>query len=187
MTAPRAYRSSPSWVVAALAIAALAAGALAVWHGVAALFVCGAICLLCVSGAFASRLPGWFLQLLWALLVVYAVLGKGGAYLNVGGVFVGELVLAFGLVALLLGGAVRDLPFDSALAWGIVAFGAWGAMQTVPYIATYGMDALRDAVVWGYGVYALLVAALLARTGWTARVIERYGAWLLWYPLWVPV
>jgi hypothetical protein len=187
MTAPRASMSSLSLATAAVVIAALAAGVLAVGHSEIALLLCIAICLLCVGSVFATRLPGWFLKVLWALLIVYAVFGKGGAYLNVGGIFVGELVLAFGIVALLLGGAFRTLPFDSLLAWGIVAFGVWSACQTIPYLGSYGMDALRDAVTWGYAAYALLVAGLLARTGWTARVMERYGAWLLWYPAWVPI
>jgi hypothetical protein len=187
VTAPRATVSSLPWVPAAVAMAALAAGALAVWQSGIALFLCGAICLLCVSATFAARLPRWFLRALSALLIVYAVFGKGGAYVNVGGIFIGELVLAFGVIALLFGGAVRYLPFDSPLAWGIVAFSVWGACQTIPYVRSYGMDALRDAVTWGYASYALLVAALLARTRWTARVVDRYAAWLLWYPAWVPI
>ncbi len=37
----------------------------------------------------------------------------------------------------------------------------WGAYRTAPYISTYGITALRDAVLWGYAIYALIVASLL--------------------------
>ena len=49
------------------------------------------------------------------------------------------------------------------------------------------MDALRDAVTWGYGAFAILVAGAFARTTWMRRAIERYGKVLLWFPMTVPV
>jgi hypothetical protein len=187
MTAPRPSTAALPWAAVVAASIALAAGAVSVQHPKVALVLALAVCTICVGGAFATRLPSWFLTTLWALLVVYAVFGKGGAYLNVGGIFVGELVLALGVTALLIGGAARALAVRSLLVWGIVAFGAWGALQTVPYIGAYGMDALRDAVTWAYAVYALLVASMLTQTGTTHKVVERYGRWLLWYPVWVPI
>jgi hypothetical protein len=172
-------------VVAALV--ALAAGALVVQNATLALVLTGAVCTLCISTVFAPQLPGWFLKMLWALLILYALFGRGAAYLNVGGIFVGEFVLAFGVIALLVAGGAGAVPFRSRLVWGIIAFGLWGAARTFPYVGRYGIDALRDAVTWGYAVFALLVAGTLRRTGWTSRVVERYGAWLLWYPVWVPI
>lgn len=130
----------------------------------------------------ARQLPVVFLGVLGALLVVYALLGKGGAYLNVGGVYVGELVLAFGILAVLLGGMSPSV-FRSTLTWGILAFGACGALQTIPYIPVYGLDALRDAVTWAYGVFALLVAGFLVRTGMLRRVPAHYARWFVW---WLP-
>ena len=187
MIAGRAATPRLLWATTAATLVALAAGALVVQSAVLAVLFTGAVCTLCLSTVFAPRLPGSFLKMLWALLIVYALLGRGGAYLNVGGIFVGEFVLAFGVIALLVSSSTAAIPLRSRLVWGIVAFGLWGATQTVPYIGRYGIDALRDAVTWGYAVFALLVVGTLRRTGWTGRVVQRYGAWLLWYPLWVPI
>ena len=135
--------------------------------------------------AYAERLPRMFLTALGGLLVVYLVLGKGGAYLNVGGVFIGEGVLAFGIVTVLASGAL-PLAVRNGLGWWVIAFGVCGALQTIPYLAIYGQNALRDAVVWGYGAFALLTAACLTRTGWLARTVAAYGRVLAWFPFWVP-
>ena len=175
------------WATVAATLVALAAGALVVRNAVLAVLLTGAVCTLCISVVFARQLPSWFLKALWALLIIYALFGRGGAYLNVGGIFVGEFVLAFGVIALVVAGSAGAIPFKSRLVWGIIAFGLWGATQTLPYLGRYGIDALRDAVTWGYAVFALLVAGTLRRTGWTRRVVERYGTWLLWYPVWVPI
>jgi hypothetical protein len=187
MRAHRVGNWRPVWAAGAVVIGGLAAGALVVEDATVTLLLTATLCTLSVLGVVATRLPNWFLKALWALLLVYAILGKGGAYLNVGGIFVGELVLAFGIIAVLFGGAAAALPYESRLAWGVVAFGLWGAVRTIPYIGTYGSDALRDAVVWAYGAFALLVAGTLLRTGRTHRVVETYGRWMLWYPVWVPV
>lgn len=182
-----ATRQTSGWLVGAAVLGTLAAGALVAVNAPVAVAAAVVACALCIGSVFARRLPYWFLGALWALLLVYAVLGKGGANIGVGGIYVGELVLAVGLLAATVGGAWRTLPYRSPLAWGLVAFGVWGALRTAPYVGAYGIDALRDAVVWGYGVYAILVAGALSRTGWTRRVVERYGAWLLWFPVWIPV
>jgi O-Antigen ligase len=174
--------------IAGLALlGALGLGALAADGSVLPVLLAVGAGVVCLGLVFASRLPAWFLGLLWALLLFYAVLGKGAANFNAGGVFIGEMVLAFGLLAALFGGVAAAVPYRSPLIWGIAAFGAWGAFRTVPYIATYRMDALRDAVTWGYGAFAILVAGAFARTGWIRRAIERYGKDLLWFPVTVPV
>ncbi|GJG87399.1 hypothetical protein tb265_25800 [Gemmatimonadetes bacterium T265] len=172
----------------AAAAALLAAGVLGAVGGIAPVWALAAAVVafaVAVSAAYSERLPRAFLAALAALLLVYLVLGKGGAYLNVGGVFVGELVLAFGLLAAVASG-VAPLAFRTPLAWLVVAFGICGALQTIPYVPVYGRDALRDAVVWGYGLFALLAAACLIRTGWVPRTVAEYGRYLAWFPFWVP-
>lgn len=115
------------------------------------------------------RVPAAYGVVLGGLLVAYAVLGRGFAYLGASPLFVGEAVLAAGLVAALLHGRARPLT-RMGLVWVLVALMAWGAARSVPYLGVHGLDALRDAVVWGYGAFALIVASLVARRR-TVRVV----------------
>jgi O-antigen ligase len=126
------------------------------------------------------------LVLIAVLLVGYAVLGRPFAYLGIPPLYVGEVVFAIGLAAAVATGALW-LPFRSPLAWLLLAFMSWGALRTVPYIATYGFDALRDAALWGYGLFALIVSGLLQRSGWFARVPSLYGRFAFWFVLWAPL
>lgn len=63
----------------------------------------------------------------------------------------------------------------------------WGVFCTYPYIKTYGMDALRDAVIWGYGLFALIVASYLLRSGWLNNVPRWYRRLLPWFLIWAPL
>jgi len=136
-------------------------------------------------------LPGMFLVTLGILLLGYASLGRGFAYLGMAPVYVGEMTLAFGLVATALSGQVLQV-FRSPVAWLIVALSGWCALQTIPYVPQYGVDALRDAAEWGYGVFALMVAACMLvqprweqLLGWFRRCMPYL---LVWTPLaWIIV
>ena len=48
--------------------------------------------------------------------------------------------------------------------WLLLAFMVLGAARTVPYLGEYGVDALRDAVLWGYAFFALFIYVLADRT-----------------------
>lgn len=125
------------------------------------------------------HLPKLFLRLLGALLIGYAVAGRGFAGLGQAPVFVGEAVLAAGLLAFL---AVPRLHFVFATPVGLAlfVFMAWGALRTLPYLPVHGLDSLRDGVIWGYAVFAFLVATFVFRTGWLARIAGLYGAAIPW-------
>lgn len=120
-----------------------------------------------------QTLPRIFLYGLGVLLLGYAIIGRGFAHLGVYPVYVGEIVLALGLTAVLVGGGIRP-AFRSPVAWLIVAFMAWGAYRTVPYLEKYGTTALRDGATWGYAIFAILVAGTVLRTGWLARIVRGY-------------
>jgi len=126
-----------------------------------------------------------FLILLAVALAGYALFGRGFAYLGRAPLFVGEACLAVGVAQLVASGAWRAVPRTAAVA-AIVAFAAWGAARTVPYLPAHGMDALRDAVVWGYAAFALLVAAALRTEGATARAVALYAAWAPAYLIAIP-
>jgi hypothetical protein len=128
-----------------------------------------------------------FLLCLGALLVGYAFLGRGFAHLGVPPVYLGEFVLALGLAATAWA-AVRS-RLQISRSWLVVlllAFMVLGAVRTVPYLPTYGADALRDGTLWGYGIFALILFVLLDRD-WVLRLFKLYGfvaiAFLIWGPI----
>ncbi len=133
------------------------------------------------------RIVRLFLLALGALLAGYAFMGRGFAHLGVGPVYVGELVLALGLVATAVA-AVRS-RLQISRSWLVILLGVFmllGLIRTVPYITTYGSDALRDATLWGYGVFALMLFVLLDRD-WVLRLFRLYGYMAVAFLFWAPV
>jgi hypothetical protein len=128
-----------------------------------------------------------FLLVLGALLTGYAFLGRGFAHLGVPPLYLGEIVLALGLLATATA-AVRS-RLQISRSWLVVlllVFMVLGLIRTVPYIPTYGSDALRDGTLWGYGVFALLIFALLDRE-WVLRLFRLYGFMAVAFLFWAPV
>jgi hypothetical protein len=121
-----------------------------------------------------------FLWLLGVLLAVYAVLGRSGAHIGVNlgvgtGIYIGDLVLVSGIAYAIIDGSWARF-FRLPLAWLWLMFVAWNATQTFPYISRYGLLALRDATLWGYSLFAVIVASLLmARPAAFAILLDRFG------------
>jgi len=108
------------------------------------------------------------------LLSGYAVFGKGFAYLGVPPIaYVGEIGVLLAIITLC--SAIYRSLWRSSTTWLIVAFMLWGAARTFPYVATYGVDALRDGVIWGYAIYALAVATTLLRLDAIDKVTNLYA------------
>jgi O-antigen ligase len=122
----------------------------------------------------------------WVLLG-YALLGKGFAYLGFAPLYVGEVTLALGLLAWVLNrNALKVFGLFPALL--LATFMLWGCVRTLPYYSIHGMDALRDAVTWGYGFFALIVATLLIAKPERLRVlIERYRRFVFIFAALMPV
>ena len=128
-----------------------------------------------------------FLVTLGVLLLGYMFLGRGFAHIGVPPLYVGELALAIGLVST---GFVlaRTWPprRPSVVVWLLIAFMALGALRTIPYLGTYGVDALRDAVLWGYGAFALMLYVVVDRDV-IGRAMRAY-AWIVpVFALWLPI
>jgi hypothetical protein len=146
--------------------------------------VVGAVLVVVIS-LFASRgrPQRVFHRALIALLIGYALMGRGLAHVGIPPLYVGEVVLGLGVLAVIF--SVRKFP-AGPIRLAIVAFMAWGALQTIPYIARDGVNAFRDAVTWGYALFALIVSVSI-----TARHFERimslYRTWIPIYCLWVPL
>jgi hypothetical protein len=130
-----------------------------------------------------ARTQRGFLVLLGVILIGYMFFSRGFAYIGVRPIFIGEVVLATGVFAFLFALPRVRMGLPSAL---IVLFMVWGALRTIPYIPTYGVDALRDGVTWEYGAFALFVAAFAMRRD-VETVVKVYGRLVPLFLLWVPI
>lgn len=132
---------------------------------------------------FRNAVPRVFFAVLPVVLGGYALLGRGFAYLGAAPVYVGEM--AMGLAALTV---VVSLPRArlTRLHGLLIAFMVWGALRTMPYVPRYGLDALRDAVLWGYALFAVAVS-FAARGDTVQRLADRYRRVLPALVLWVPL
>jgi hypothetical protein len=171
--------------VATLAVASLAG----VLSSVAPTVGTGAVSALVVIGfaaLYPSRIVRFAVAFTGFLLFGYAFAGKGFAYLGRSPVFIGEVALALGILALIVRGGLAA-ALRSPLAILLIAFGAWCATQTLPYLDENALDALRDAALWGYGAFALVVAGLLNHPDSVPRVLSAYWRYFRWLPFWAPV
>src|SRR3954462_6142317 len=83
-----------------------------------------------------------FMLLLAIVLMGYACDGKGFAYIGIPPIFVGEIALMFGMLALLT--TPRWLRmFSTTQALILLPFMGFGLLRTLPFVGTYGLDALR--------------------------------------------
>src|SRR5690606_19235219 len=127
-----------------------------------------------VAVHFAARLRRLTGALLTFALVGYAIGNRAFAYIGVPPLFIGEIVLAVILVAAVIRGNWIEV-FRSRPAVALTAFMCVGFIATAPYLPVYGFDAMRDAVLYGYGAIALAVLALGSKdlVGRTAEVFRR--------------
>ena len=134
-----------------------------------------------------SLLVRGFLVALGLLLVGYMFMGRGFAHIGVGPVFIGDAVMVVGIVVaalVLIRWRVRP-PFSWTLGL-LLAFAVLGAVRTLPYIGIYGIDALRDGVLWGYAAFALIVYVLVDR--WSLLAAFRSYGWIVpAFALWLPI
>ena len=127
----------------------------------------------------ASRgLHDKYVVLLSCVLLGYAVVGKGFAYLGLPPIFIGELALLTGSMVFLrtrcAAAALVSLP--SLL---LAATMIWVLSRTLPFVPIYGMDALRDSTVIMYGAFAFILLALVLEDGQRINtIIQYYGRFL---------
>ncbi|SEP49553.1 O-Antigen ligase [Rhodospirillales bacterium URHD0017] len=133
-----------------------------------------------VNAALASIPPvvRAFLNFHCFVLAGFVVLGKNFAYIGYPPLYIGEVCLAFGIVAALRGGnlaaAIFSLP---GLALALLML--WTACRSVPYWDVYGFDAPRDAMLVFYGLFAYVVASLiLLRPVILKLLLERYARFI---------
>ena len=101
-----------------------------------------------------------YLAALGVCLLGYALLGRTFAYVGVPPVFVGEVMLAVGLGVAAGSRRVGEVLATWPMRFWLVLL-AWTVVRTVPYLGRDGVDAPRDAMLVGYGLYAVILGSLL--------------------------
>src|SRR6201747_2517823 len=82
-----------------------------------------------------------YLVLLGGVLVGYAMMGKGFAYLGFPPIYMGEAAFLAGIVVFLVTGClVASLATLPSLV--LAATMTWVLLRTLPYVGVYGFDAL---------------------------------------------
>jgi len=117
------------------------------------------------------------------LFALYALFGKGFAYLGVRPVYIGEIALVIGIAATIFSWS-RSLGVLLTHRLGIllIALATWGLFRTIPYLGAFGTDALRDAMLWGYSAFALVAGVLTLRLpGLLPEIQQRYTRFGKWY------
>lgn len=170
------------WTVPVAAGLGLLVGVLVVRLPIAAVLLVGIATGLVLISVRERAITAFHVALL-VLLAGYAFLGKGFAYLGVPPLYVGELALALGVVAIFMSlGSARFGAIEGLL----VAFMVWCAFRTIPYVGTYGLDALRDGATWGYAIFAIAVA-ITVHPDHFARLATGYRLLIPAFLVWVPV
>jgi len=130
-----------------------------------------------------------FRYALIGLLIGYAFLGKGFAYLHVPmgmAVYVGEIALLLGILAVMVRPGFLRKALRCAPVYWYIAFALLGLLHTVPYLWDYGTSSLRDAALYYYGMFLVLVSCFAVERGdlvKAARLVSRVGLLLL---IWAP-
>jgi hypothetical protein len=114
-----------------------------------------------------------YIRALSCVLMGYAVLGKGFAYLGYPPVLVGELTFVAGFFVLLRSGCLVAV-FASGPSLLLAAIMGWTLLRTLPFVGAYGFDALRDSVIIMYGGFSFIVAALLIEDYRRINTLVRY-------------
>lgn len=127
-----------------------------------------------------------FLTALGISLLGYAFLGRGFAYLGIPPIYVDAFVWSLAALCLIARPTWPKM-LREPLVLILVLFMIWGAIRTLPYLGVYGIDALRDGVLWGYGLFALAVAYLVWRLPLELPAISWYARYMFWLPVWAPV
>jgi hypothetical protein len=127
-----------------------------------------------------------YLALLAILLLGYALMGKGFAYLGFPPLYVGEIALLTGIVVFLRIGAFASTLATLPVLMLLVLM-AWVLARTFPFFGQYGFDSLRDSVIVTYGVFAFIVIGLLLEDARRINTVLRYyGVMLVSFPV-IPV
>jgi hypothetical protein len=120
-----------------------------------------------------------YLAFLAIVLLGYALIRKGFAYLGLPLLYVGEIAFLTGIVRTgAFVGALATLP-----AVTLVVLMAWVLARRHPFIGLDGFDSLRDSAIVMYGGFAFIVIGLLLEDARRIDTLLRYyGMFLVAFP-----
>jgi hypothetical protein len=114
-----------------------------------------------------------YLAFLAIVLLGYAMMGKGFAYLGLPPLYMGEIALLTGTVVFLRTGAlVASLATLPSIM--LVVLMIWVTLRMIPYVGVYGFDSLRDSTIIMYGGFAFIVIGLLLEDARRIDTVIRY-------------
>lgn len=122
------------------------------------------------------------LALIAMLLMGYAFLDKGFAYLGFWPVFIGEIVFAIVfLLTLITGTNIQFLR--SPICQALLIFVSWETIILIFHSKGTWVNALRDSVTWSYAAFSLLIAGLVLRSDAVGLTLNWYGRWMPWFAI----
>ena len=123
-----------------------------------------------------------YLAFLAIVLLGYALMGKGFAYIGLPPLYVGEIAFLTGIAVFVRSGALLA-SLASLPSVVLVVLMTWVVARTVPFVSVYGFDALRDSVIVLYGGFAFIVIGLLLEDARRIDTVLRYyGKFLITFP-----
>jgi len=139
-------------------------------------------------GAVHPSLADRYLMALAVSLCGYAIFGKGFAYLGLPPLYIGEILLCLGVLALLFSGCLLG-TLTNLTNLLLAALCLLVVIRTVPFIGIHGVDAIRDSVLVLYGAFAFVACGLLLqRPSRLPLILGLFGTFALIYGAyaWVP-
>ena len=93
----------------------------------------------------------------------YLFFDRAFAHLHIPGtpIFIAEPILALGLVLVANSAEGRRLLKFSTPVRALVGFMAWGFLLLGFWVFEHGIDAVQDSALWYYGLFGIVVAALI--------------------------
>ncbi len=139
-----------------------------------------------IIGTKQQRIGDRWLLFLAICLLGYALLGRGFAYIGFSPLFIGEACLMAGLFAWLSARGWAGV-FRIGAAMAVFPLVTLGAIELLPGIREYQVDAIRDAVVWGYSAFALVIASMIvAQPERLPRLFDYYRTFTKIFLLGIP-
>jgi hypothetical protein len=124
-----------------------------------------------------------FIVSLCLLLFGYMFQGRGFAYLGISPLYVGEVVLAIGVSAIIFAKVQWRFSF---LEFALISYIVLGMLRTLPSVRLEGLDAFRDAALWYYATFAILVAWMLTESR-LLKVVRLFGLLVPTLMIWIAV
>jgi hypothetical protein len=139
-----------------------------------------------IRGMKVGSIFGFYLVV---LLIGYIILNKGFAYIGIGKLYISEIGIALGILTAVILWFRRELFWKRLKQPSVIlllTFMAWGFARTLPYLRIDGINAIRDAMLWGYGIYGLLICLVLPRN-YVEQFIKIYNRAIPFILVWLPI